>query len=663
MHLRSDDQLIKLLELQILTEALLQKEYTPEWFITWVPENIDVDDYVGPIEWQACLQGKWHAVPVFLVHERAYLRYFILGLVYVPDGPSLWPEWTDQLMDESTKKGIASAVKACKDIHPLNANRKFTCYPLTVPNRNTQFKHTSLGLPLSLGVMKLVTGENAFEGLAASGSVQEDGSVGGIGQLSKKMAHAEKMGFTGILFPADNPALSVPGDIELFPVSDLSEAWMFATLYAPGRTGALLLMSNMLKDPYTFVNNCTSVPLDWVLWARQNGRTYHVMDLILNSPNLFEAFVEKLGSCLDKGKLVQGEALAELMDLESVKELTDAAPLSVFKWFSLNLSIANHRGDVILSEVWGKEANRMVSRASVSDAVAFAAFYNHRFIALHHNRYHFTPELPDFVKIILNSLEAQHRSQRRLLKNATDETLGALYGSIAQNYGFCGPQYMEETRKYSLLSREAFGKGKVPELKDHWLRQLNYLTYAYLDTGDLDAAEKTLLAYTEIETWQELWSKLPGLSQWHHALLARFFADSEERQETLKYADWSLRNKDRILSQEHPWQLWLYNMGRVSYSLGDTKEASELYSDSLALCLSGKLGPTVQMMALLPLSGLSVNGCLLRSQIDPVEKRIRKSGEGLNPNYFRLLLDESDFTRTLEKIWTQPEALFPFTYR
>ena len=126
LHLRSDDQLIKLLELQILTEALLQKEYTPEWFITWVPENIDVDDYVGPIEWQACLQGKWHAVPVFLVHERAYLRYFILGLVYVPDGPSLWPEWTDQLMDESTKKGIASAVKACKDIHPLNANRKFT---------------------------------------------------------------------------------------------------------------------------------------------------------------------------------------------------------------------------------------------------------------------------------------------------------------------------------------------------------------------------------------------------------------------------------------------------------------------------------------------------------------------------------------------------------
>ena len=109
--------------------------------------------------------------------------------------------------------------------------------------------------------------------------------------------------------------------------------------------------------------------------------------------------------------------------------------------------------------------------------------------------------------------------------------------------------------------------------------------------------------------------------------------------------------------------MWLYNMGRVSYSLGDTKEASELYSDSLALCLSGKLGPTVQMMALLPLSGLSVNGCLLRSQIDPVEKRIRKSGEGLNPNYFRLLLDESDFTRTLEKIWTQPEALFPFTYR
>ena len=199
--------------------------------------------------------------------------------------------------------------------------------------------------------------------------------------------------------------------------------------------------------------------------------------------------------------------------------------------------------------------------------------------------------------------------------------------------------------------------------KDSFRSGTNYLAYAYLDAGAHNAAKETLLAYMQIDSWLKLWPKLPGLSQWHHTLLARFFADSEEREETRKYVDWSLRNKDRILHQEHPWQLWLYNMGRVSYSLGNIRNASEFYNDSLALCLSGTLGPTVQVMALLPLSGLWRAGRSPTSQIDPVEKRIRRSAEGLNPDYFRLLLDEPDLTRTLEKIWARPEALFPFTYR
>jgi len=662
-HLKEEQGLVELIELNLITAWLLQAERLSDWFTAWLQEHIDVDDYLTDIEWRDCRFGRWHAVPVLLVHDRAYVRYFVFGLMDTRHEQPLWPAWADPLMDQTTKTAILSAAAACNRIHPHESGQGFYGYPLTIPNRRVQFTQGSLGLPLALGFLKLLTGKKAFDGLAATGSVNEDGAVQQAGHLSQKIRHAGANGFTAFLVPAAKPAPSAPQMMEVMPVSSLLEAWMFSDLYTPGKGKELVLMAGMLEDPRVFVNNCDAVPLEWLLWAKQNGRTHSVMDALLELSEVFEDFIDKLGICLAKGDLARGEVLAKLINPEAVKKKIGVAPLSVFKWFTLNLSIANHRGDIATAEMWGTKADKMVEKTSVSDAEAFANFYNHRFIGLCHNRYHFDPELPDYLKAILNALEGQSRSQRQLVENATNESLGALSGSIVQNYGFCGPEYLVETRRYSLLSREAFGDGRVPELKNDWLRQLNYLAYAELDTGNLDAAEKTLVAYMEIERWGELWSKMPGLSQWHHALLARFFADSEERGETRKYADWSLKNKGRILPQEHPWQLWLYNMGRVSYSLGDTRNASEFYNGSLALCLTGTLGPTVQVMALLPLSGLWQAGGLTGSEIDPTEKRIRRSAEGLNPDYFRLLLDESNFTRTLEKIWAQPEELFPFTYR
>ncbi len=167
----------------------------------------------------------------------------------------------------------------------------------------------------------------------------------------------------------------------------------------------------------------------------------------------------------------------------------------------------------------------------------------------------------------------------------------------------------------------------------------------------------------ETGSWEELSPKMSQLSAWRHALLARFFRDSETREEKQKYADWALENKNRILHREHPWQLWLNNMGRVSYTLGDIRNASKYYNDSLALCLSGTLGPTIQVMALLPMSGLWKIGGLPGTDKDEAEKKIRMSAGDLNPDYFKQILDERDFTKILETVWKRPEALFPFTYR
>jgi hypothetical protein len=662
-RLGPDSETRRMLHLHLITEALLQKEGMPGWFIPWVRDHLDIHRYVAPMDWETCIEGRWRTAPVFFVHENAYLRYFILGLIGKPDGLSLWPDWADGLMDDGAKEGIECAVKACHVIHPFGAGAAAFLYPLTLPNQHVQITNASLGLPISLGFMALLNGSQLAGDLAASGTIRNDGTVGKVGRLSAKADHARKAGFRVFLFPSDNQPPSQEKDMDCLPVSDLAEAWTLAGLYGPGQAGRLLLVPHMLADPVIFISNCAGLPPHWLVWLHENGRTRRVMDAVSNSPDLFEAFVKKLDACLGKGDMALGRFLGACISLKAIKELARSAPVSAFKWFTLNLAMANHMGDVASAQIWENESETMVRQASMSDAEAFAAFCNHRLVGLYHNRYDFAPELPPIVRKVLDALESQYRSQQNIIENPVNEALGALYGTIAQNFGFCGPEYLAEMQKYADLSRRAFGEDHAPEMREHCLRQINYLTYAHLDAGDWVSAERTLFAYLEITDWPQLWSKLSGLSPWHHALLSRFFADGGSPEAGLQYAEWGLRHQDPILQQEHPWQLWCYNLGRLNCKNRKPGQASSFFLKSLDICLAGDLGSTVRVMGLLPLSGLWHIGQLNRVELDSIEKVIRKTAKALNEDHFRPFLSEPDVDRALENVWNRPREMFPFTYR
>jgi len=361
--------------------------------------------------------------------------------------------------------------------------------------------------------------------------------------------------------------------------------------------------------------------------------------------------------------MTRGRILAACAGPEAVERLKHVVPVSVFRWLTLNLAIANHMGDVASARMWENEAEAMVRQASMTDAESFANFCNHRVVGLSHNRYQFEPELPPIVKRVLNALESQYRSQGCVIENPVNETLGAFYGTLAQNCGFCGPRHLAETQRYAALSRKAFGDGKAPELKPDWLRPYNYAAYACLDAREWTEAERNLLAYLQMEDWVQLWALLPGLSQWQHALLARFFADCETREEGLRYREWASRNQDHMVKQNHPWQLWCFNMGRVNWKTGRPDSATGLFRRSLEICLHEGMGPTVQVMALLPLSGLWKAGGLVRLEMASMEKKIRRAAVNLNAVHFDPLLRQPVFTKVLESVWERPETMFPFTYR
>jgi len=240
--------------------------------------------------------------------------------------------------------------------------------------------------------------------------------------------------------------------------------------------------------------------------------------------------------------------------------------------------------------------------------------------------------------------------------------MGALYGSITQNYGFCGPGYFHETEKYSALARKAFGEGEIPEHKEKgWLRQLHYLAYAELDAGLPIRAKQTLFRYFEIKTWKELWPSVRRFSEWHHALLARFLAEAGDTSIRKKYFDLVFARRQEVLKPQHPRQLWAYNLGRLAQGLGRKEEARELYSESLALSLSREFGPTVHVMALLPLSGLWNLGSLSCVDYEEAEKVIRSAAARLHPEHFRLL-HENDLQKVLREVSKKPGKMFPFTY-
>jgi len=145
LRLQNDEQLINLLDLHLLTEALIYKDQAPHWFLFWVHEHVPVDGFLPEIPWPEPLCGHWHAAPVFLVHEETvFLRYFILGVISTSSETSLWPKWAERLMDESTKRGILSAVKACRNLHSAEENQSLMVYPLTMDNQKVQFREASL---------------------------------------------------------------------------------------------------------------------------------------------------------------------------------------------------------------------------------------------------------------------------------------------------------------------------------------------------------------------------------------------------------------------------------------------------------------------------------------------------------------------------------------
>ncbi|MFH1491564.1 MAG: hypothetical protein ABII06_21855 [Pseudomonadota bacterium] len=650
-----------LIELRLLSECLLKRPALPDWVPAFCEDHLEVARFVGPLTWAAARSGTWRAVPVLLASEGTRTVWFVAGLAPSGRDLSLFPVWAESFFDSSALRGAEQGADSARRVASLPNDHAFFTYPLIRKTPDFRISGGSLALPLALGFAAAASEETFDTRVAATGRLDEEGRTAGIGNLESKAWHAEEQGFLTLMFPEDNRLPRKIGSMETLPVKGIEEALMFARLYEPGKSGDLILLSRMCGDPGRFLDNCASMPATWLDRARSSGMLGRVLEEIRKSWKSVEKLCLSHKRCLEKWDMERAEAVSALLEPEDLLRIEADAPAAALRWCTGNIELFNHRGDAVRAAKWVQRGEPLLEAVRRYDPDLCAAYYNLAFTA-RQIQYRFDPDLPPMLLSILEYMKRRYEVAREM-GCETDATLGALYGSIAQHYGFCGPDHLEPCLRYVSLAKQAFGGGRFPELRDDWLRQENYAVYALLDAGLFDKAEAALLMYLDIDARDVVPEVFEGLSPWHHAALARWLADTGNREIGRTYLEVMYEEGPHLMGNQHPAQLWLHNLGRIAHSLDRRDQAVNLFRKSLDLCLLRGQGPALRLMALLPLSGLDLLGILDRAEAESLWDRLRAEAGSLNPGHFRLPVEEPDLKTALCRLREKPGRLFPFSYR
>jgi hypothetical protein len=388
---------------------------------------------------------------------------------------------------------------------------------------------------------------------------------------------------------------------------------------------------------------------------------------VVGSPGLFTRFVDGVERLMRMARFPLVSFLASVFN-PLIEDAAGLNPVDVFRWCNVNLELSNHRGDVAESDVWlersGIVEEQAVKQRGGRDVKAWLA--NHGLVAACHNRFEFEPVAVTAFEASVSRFDRLFLEQTEGIDGAVDRSLGAMYGTLAQHYGFCGPSWLHRTvacaEKAIARFGGVYGKPAPREGREDVLRQYNYLTCAFLDAGDAIEAERHLLLYLEQPSVGAVIARLDNVSEWELALIARFMADTGESRHVMDCVAFVRKAFPGLVCDRHPWQLCCLNLARCALKTGDAPLARALARQSLAICTSKNAGATMNTMALLPLAFLWSHAPEARDDVLPLARNAARIAHALNPAFFEEF-EHSSPDQILQRIHTTPEAFFPFSYR
>jgi hypothetical protein len=365
---------------------------------------------------------------------------------------------------------------------------------------------------------------------------------------------------------------------------------------------------------------------------------------------------------------------------ESIESFGHIAPVTALLWCSVHLALANHAGDSSRSRHWGEQGMKYYDAAfSQSEGKRIINRFINRGsgITNRHNRYDFRPSMPeDFMAVFNRQVKINELNECKV-----DYCIGSIYGTIAQNYAFCGPGYIEDTKKNIALAQTAFGSGDVPERRGDWLRQFSYLYFAFLDCDDSfhSQAVDALSKYLEKEnihtgTFDEVFAAWTQGDPFPLFALVRGLADipgmvSQSEQDRLAEKIFHLTDDIKLdlfatkPDEIHPLQLITYNTGRLALLRNDSDRAYDEFIKSITLCRYG--AETINVMTLLPLSQIHamkrMDSELEQTGLTVLE--MIQTSDNINKSHFKALTSSIEIGKALDLVAAQPQVFFPFNYR
>jgi|GEM_PF-4334784 len=660
---RENPHAVFLLSIRAVADMLVMKD--PGWLNgafarTRIPQ-------VSGLSPERAADFSWSFVPCLLADGAdACVRHLFCGLARDGRGERLIPPWARPLFDPLFIQSMETAHGLLGEQNLDGAPLSFGVFPLAEPVNYPLFCGDSAGLPVYLGGRQLLEGKTWPGSVAATGRL-ESGKIGAVGHVREKMAEARKAGARIFIYPGSckGPGSVTPDDPFCLPVTELSWALHACDL---GRLDQALFhrILEHLSSPGTFAAFCGNIP-DSALMSLAGGVGDRLAHIIVGTPDLFERFVKSVETLMRSRRFPAAAVLVSLFN-PVVEKAENLDPVCWVRWSVLNLELANHRGDLETSRIWADRAGAAMIQARTQPEGRRIRpwFENHDFVAACHNRYDFKPEQIRKFDTLVMTIEQAFHGETEGVKGAVEPSLGAIYGTMAQHYGFCGPSFlprmMECAQKAMACFGGVYGQSAPSRIKEDFLRQYNYITYAFLDAGNTEEARRHLLLYLEQPDLESVVGHLDVLSEWELVLVARYMADAGDGPLVAACVEFAGKARENRVAQSHPWQLWCLNMARCALKTGDTHLARELAFQSLDICRSARSGDAMNVMALLPLSFLHAQGL---SSNDDLALHYRSAAEKalcLNPDHFAGL-NPQDCEAGLADISRRPAAFFPFSYR
>lgn len=630
----------------LLAVHLVYPKATPEWASSWLtqagPELMGAD--LTTLE-----RVRWRLVSVpVAAGDLGRLHAILIGAGETAPDCSAWNA-------RILAKDSQCAGELARRLVRLHTGQESCFLFLGSTTSHALIEGESLGLPCYLGA-RAAAEDMPCDFVVATGRLDEDGRVLPVECLNQKLDAVED-GISLFLYPEGCAAPKASGT-ECVAVTNVREAADVVACFRPGLALKIAHAARTLRSGQGLAREMCSFQSEMAVWIRRNRE--RIARVLCDDPHL-EELIPQLQRWTDSTLRLDmglGNAVLECLPVECVLDRGNLTASAAWKICALQMGKANHGGDLDLLKVWTDAADTLRPDINQHDECGrmLTLHYVQKLIGEKHNRYAFFDSIDDAAAAEeiseLEMAHARHLDRRGPCSNAV---LGQYYGMLGQHHGFLGPEFLGQALAFLDKAIGCFCGVEKQERQERDRDRL-YQVFALSSAGRVDEAWTGLRDVTDL--WRDRAWNVDSMNPYQLHALLRLHVDSGRIMDSGLWRKiheaWSRGE------QGHPSQLISYNLGWLA---SERALAAEMLNRSVDLCLGPTSGPTIRVMALMPLARLQ--------EIEPDRDRAALVNAAMEPinngdvslEHFHPLLDLPDWKAVLSHVSANRAAFFPFSYR